>query len=134
MMRHPGRGASMTTETRRLVRLAIVGLVAASSLIPQSKAAALDTPNALMGIDAMVLRAGGIFRDPGSFGSANGNDGYNTFQFGGFNVNNSITTGFGKYDAARFQKNQAGGCCISHKARFPSDTPEFTHGPNKNPV
>ena len=46
-----------------------------------------------MGIDAMVMRAGGIFRDPGSFGMTNGNDGFNTFQFGSFAVNNAVTTG-----------------------------------------
>jgi hypothetical protein len=87
-------------------------------------ASALDTPNTLMGIDGLVLRGAGLFRDPGSFAGANGNDGFNTFQFGSFAVNNPITTGFGKYDSFRFQKTDIGDCCISHNARYNSNTPE----------
>src|SRR4051794_7550529 len=121
----------MSKEFRRLIYAAFVCVLGFGST--PRLAWALDTPNTLMGIDAMVLRAGGIFRDPGSFGNTNGNDGYNTFQFGGFNVNNSITTGYGKYDAVRFQKNQVGDCCISHNARFHSDTPESIVDASQNP-
>ena len=86
-----------------------------------------------MGIDGMVLTAGGLFRDPGSFTYHNlpldNNglpiaDGFNTFQFGGFTINNPITTGYGRYDAFRWQKASAGDCCISHNARLHSDTPD----------
>ena len=116
----------------RLVCLAGACLAFAYACLPQC-ATALDTPNTLFGIDAMVLRAGGLFRDPGSFATVNGNDGFNTFQFGGFSINNPITTGYGKYDAFRFQKNLTGDCCIAYNARLHSDTPETIDDPVNNP-
>ena len=104
-----------------------------SVVFRRSASAALDTPNVLMGIDGMTLTAGGLFRDPASFtfhnlplddNGAPIADGFNTFQFGGFSINNPLTTGYGRYDAFRWRKDQAGDCCISHNARFHSDTPD----------
>ncbi len=113
----------MNRKMRRLIAVVAACFLCALAWFPQL-ASALDTPNALMGIDGMVLQAGGIFRDPGSFNAANGNDGFNTFQFGAYAVNAPITTGMGKYDAFRFRKTDIGDCCISHNARFNSNTPE----------
>ena len=122
----------MTGKWHRLGFSAVACVVCGIGCLPRS-ATALDTPNTLMGIDGMVLRAGGIFRDPGSFGDVNGNDGFNTFQFGSFAVNNAVTTGKGKYDAFRFQKTATGDCCISHNARFNSNTPETIIDATANP-
>ncbi len=81
-----------------------------------------------MGIDAMVLNHAGLFRN------ATPNDGFNTFQFGGFNINNPVTTGYGRYTAFRWRKDQAGDCCISHNARLHSDTPESWDGAAHYPI
>ena len=121
----------MKNGLRRLFCILSIGLLAAVGPLPRP-ASAFDTANTLMGIDGMVMRAGGIFRDPGSFGMTNGNDGFNTFQFGSFSVNNAVTTGMGKYDAFRFQKTAVGDCCISHNARLHSDTPESVTGFDQN--
>ncbi len=121
----------MSDEMRRLVCVVTVGLAAVFGGRPQALYA-FDTANTLLGIDAMVMKAGGIFRDPGSFGQTNGNDGFNTFQFGAFAVNNPVTTGYGKYDSFRFQKTGTGDCCISHNARMHSDTPESVTGFDQN--
>jgi hypothetical protein len=91
-------------------------------------ATALDTANTLMGIDAMTLNHAGLFRN------ATPNDGFNTFQFGGFSINNPVTTGFGRYTAFRWRKDQAGDCCISHNARLHSDTPESWDGVGAYPI
>ena len=123
----------MTCKLCRLVCLTVTFFAVVAGSLPRS-ASAMDTPNTLMGIDGMVLNAGGIFRDPGSFSAANGNDGFNTFQFGTFSINPPITTGYGKYDAFRFQKTAAGDCCISHNARVHSDTPETIDDPVNAPT
>jgi hypothetical protein len=91
-------------------------------------AGALDTANTLMGIDAMTLNHAGLFRN------ATPNDGFNTFQFGGFSINNPVTTGYGRYTAFRWRKDQAGDCCISHNARLHSDTPESWDGAGAYPI
>lgn len=121
----------MSNEARRVICVVTMGLSAILAGSPRV-GRAFDTANTLMGIDGMVMKAGGIFRDPGSFGQTNGNDGFNTFQFGSFSVNNPITTGYGKYDAFRFQKTGTGDCCISHNARLHSDTPESVTGFDQN--
>src|SRR6478672_995559 len=130
----------MSKEMRR-VWCTVIFAVAAIGCVMQS-AAALDTPNTLMGIDGMVLTAGGLFRDPGSFTYHNlpldaNNlpiaDGFNTFQFGGFTINNPLTTGYGRYDAFRWSKTAAGDCCISHNARLHSDTPDNVTNASASP-
>ncbi len=123
----------MIRESRRLVGLIAICVSGVIGSLPEL-ASALETANTLMGLDGMVLRAGGIFRDPGSFGETNGNDGYNTFQFGAFAINNAVTTGKGKYDAFRFQKTDVGDCCISHNSRINSNTPETVVDPTATPV
>lgn len=118
----------MICNLRRLVSLAVACFLLALVSLDQV-ASAQDTPNLIMGVDGMVLRAGGLFRDPASFEVPNGNDGFNTFQFGTFNISNPITTGMGKYDAFRWQKTGTGACCISHNSRVHSDTPETIDDP-----
>ena len=122
----------MTSKRYRLIGLVGLCLASAVGNLPKP-ASALDTPNTLMSIDGMVLTAGGLFRDPASFPYHNlplNNvgapiaDGFNTFQFGGFSINPPITTGYGQYDAFRWQKTSAQDCCISHNARFHSDSPD----------
>jgi hypothetical protein len=81
-----------------------------------------------MGIDALVLNHAGLYRN------ATPNDGFNTFQFGGFSINNPVTTGYGRYTAFRWRKDQAGDCCISHNARLHSDTPESWDGAGAYPI
>lgn len=123
MMRNLGR-----LICGRLLGLAAASFVLSFCALPQASHS-MDTPNLIMGVDGMVLRAGGLFRDPGSFEAVNGNDGFNTFQFGTFTINNPITTGQGKYDAFRWQKTGTGACCISHNSRIHSDTPETIDDP-----
>src|SRR4029079_2464623 len=130
----------MSTPLRRLTCTALVCALALGWVPGQ--ASALDTPNTLMSIDGMVLTAGGVFRDPQSFtyhnlpldtNSAPIADGFNTFQFGGFTINNPITTGYGRDDAFRWQKSVASDCCISHNARRHSDTPDTVKNVAANP-
>src|SRR5262245_23039790 len=122
----------MTSKLSRLFCLIGFCLTCAIGSLPRF-ASALDTPNTLMGIDGMVLTASGLFRYPAIFTYHNlplNNvgapipDGFNTFQFGGFSINPPITTGYGQYDAFRWQKTSAQDCCISHNARFHSDSPD----------
>ena len=125
----------MTRRLRRLVCLVVtLSCVCRSAVFRSCSLRPFDdTPNTLMGIDGMVLTAGGLFRDPASFtyhnlplddNGAPIADGFNTFQFGGFSINPPITTGYKQYDAFRWQKTAAGDCCISHNARLHSDTPD----------
>ena len=83
----------MNCKLTRLFYMAVVLPPLAAGTLPQLARAALDTPNTLFGIDGMVLNAGGLFRDPSSFGTANGNDGFNSFQFGSFTINAPVTFG-----------------------------------------
>lgn len=117
----------MTSKLCRLVGWVVICLTFASGHLQQS-ASALDTPNTLLGIDAMVLNHAGLFRN------ATPNDGFNTFQFGTFAINNPVTTGYGRYTAFRFQKSATGDCCISHNARLHSDTPESWDGAGAYPI
>lgn len=118
----------MMRNSGRLVGFTAVCFLLSLHACPPA-ANAMDTPNLILGVDGMVLRAGGLFRDPGSFEAVNGNDGFNTFQFGTFTIANPITTGLGKYDAFRWQKTGEGACCISHNSRVHSDTPETIDDP-----
>jgi hypothetical protein len=126
----------MTSKWFRLVCFGIAVLIVAVVNLPQLARADQfpNTPNVLMDIDGMTLTAGGLFRDPGSFGYHNlplnpstgapMADGFNTFQYGGFGINTPITAGYKQYDAFRWQQTSAASCCISHNARLHSDTPD----------
>jgi hypothetical protein len=117
----------MSNKLRQMLCLVVLWLIYAIGGLPQS-AIALDTANTLMGIDALVLNHAGLYRN------ATPNDGFNTFQFGGFSINNPVTTGYGRYTAFRWRKDQLGDCCISHNARLHSDTPESWDGTGAYPI
>jgi PEP-CTERM motif len=132
--------------TCKLCRLVCVGvaLIFAAGAVPQPVSADNfpNTPNTLMAIDGMTLTAAGLFRDPGSFpyhnlpldnNGAPIADGFNTFQFGGFNISPPITKGYGQYDAFRWQQTSAADCCISHNARYHTDTPDNVVNPSASP-
>jgi hypothetical protein len=100
--------------------IAFALLTALSS--PPQRAAALDTPNVLMGIDGMTLTAEGLF--------VNGtpNDGFGTFRYFAFSTQPGHV---GRYKSAYLydtnvnladNQNFLG---ISHNSRSRSDTPEF---------
>jgi hypothetical protein len=107
----------ISNKLRRSLCLSALGLIYVIGGLQQS-ATALDTANSLYGIDAMVLRHNGLFRQ------GTPNDGNNTFEFGSFSLANPITAGYGRYSAVRWAKVGAGDCCISHNARIHSDTPD----------
>lgn len=106
----------MSGTSKRLFRKFWISFICFAVAITSSISSfALDTPNSIMGIDAMVIGHAGLFRngDP--------NDGFNTFQFGTF-----ATAGasLGRYHSFYLVKTGDGACCISHRNRIETFTPE----------
>ena len=82
--------------------------------------AALDTPNVLMGVDAMVMNHQGLFRN------ATPADGFNTFQFGPVQA---AAGSLGRYESFVFVGLGTGeGGGISHNARMNTNTPNHWNG------
>jgi hypothetical protein len=83
-------------------------------------ARALDTPNVLMAVDAMVMNHQGLFRN------ATPHDGFNTFQFGPVQA---AAGSLGRYESFVFVGLGTGeGGGISHNARMNTNTPNHWNG------
>ncbi len=109
----------MTCTWRALVcsGLACLAISVGSQAPP---ACALDTPNVLMGVDAMVMNHQGLFRN------ATPADGFNTFQFGPVQA---AAGSLGRYESFVFVGLGTGeGGGISHNARMNTNTPNHWNG------
>jgi hypothetical protein len=114
------KGLEMSSRFRRFA-FVIIGCVVAAVGSPSQSASALDTPNALMGVDGMVMLHYGLFRNDPAIAL----DGINTFQFGPI----AFAAGTqGRYHSFYFVKNGEGDGGISHNARNNSNTPEHWNG------
>ena len=109
----------MTHRFRCITLVVAGGLAAWTGSLAQS-AAALDTPNTLMAIDAMVMTHQGLFRngDP--------HDGFNTFQFGAMQTQAGTQGRYRSFYAVGQGTGENGG--VSHNARFNSNTPQHFNG------
>jgi hypothetical protein len=104
----------MIVKLPPLFALIIYGFASSIAVLPQS-ARALDTANVLMGIDGMVMLHAGLFRN------GTPNDGYNTFQFGTFQA---AAGTLGRYQSFYLVETGEGACCIAHRIRLESFTPQ----------
>ena len=122
----------MTSKSRRLVGLAVCLLAVAACSLPRS-ASALDTPNVLMGIDAMTLNAAGLFVDPSGAPS----DGFNTFRYFAYNAQNGRSGRYKSvflYDQNVDLTNTQNFLGISHNARSRVDGPDFFNATQFTPI
>jgi hypothetical protein len=104
----------MASEVRR--RLCLVAFCLAPAIgYPPKSTSALDTANVLMGIDGMVMTHQGLFRN------ATPNDGAQTFSFGTFQAAPGT---LGRYKSFYLVETGEDDCCISHRIRLESWSPE----------
>lgn len=104
----------MSGKLRRSVCCVASLVVLAYSCQPQTTQA-LDTANTLMAVDGMTILHAGLFRN------GTPNDGFNTFQFGAFAT---AAASLGRYHSFYLVKTGDGACCISHRNRIETFTPE----------
>lgn len=108
----------MTCRFHRLACVIVGGIAAVTSFGPH-RAAALDTQNVIFGVDGMVINHAGLFRN------GTPNDGFNTFQFGPIQYAAGTQ---GRYKSFYAVKTATGACCLSHRDRLETFTPEHWLG------